>query len=160
VGVIKLSLDTLRDYVIRLELKLSPKSEISYIIGNKPLAFAIHNSISTAIKSEKVHLSGGDNVRSVFHQSLDAAIRDIGNDPRGKLFLRLLRYGPPLNDEPPMETSDGKTVLSDTECGSCIDFIYSHMVNKLKGELAELLGLEPCMDVKVNTKGCHVTKLS
>ncbi|MGH9429348.1 MAG: hypothetical protein ACRD2L_23945, partial [Terriglobia bacterium] len=30
------------------------------------------------------------------------------------------------------------------ECGSCVEFIHSHMVNRFKGALAELLALKPC----------------
>ena len=40
-----------------------------------------------------------------------------------------------------------RLVLSDPECGSCVEFIYSHMVNRFKGELAELLALEPCISL-------------
>jgi len=56
----------------------------------------------------------------------------------------LIEYGPPV-DGPEVLKSNGQTLLSDPECGSCVDFIYSHMVNRFKGELAELLALEPCI---------------
>jgi hypothetical protein len=81
----------------------------------------------------------------VFKQSLSAAIRDIEKHPRGKLFRRLVQYGPPKPDHPEVLASDGETTLSDPECGLCLDFIFSHMVNRFKGELAELLALEPCI---------------
>ncbi len=57
----------------------------------------------------------------------------------------MIEYGPRNPDEPEALTSDDETTLSDHECGSCVEFIYSHMVNRFKGELAELLALEPCV---------------
>jgi hypothetical protein len=57
--------------------------------------------------------------------------------------------------------SDGKTFLSDPECGSCVDFIYSHMINRFKGELAELLALDPCIKLihELKQKG-HISSLT
>ena len=46
-----------------------------------------------------------------------------------------------------MLTSDGKTILSDPECVKCVQLIFSHMVNKFKGDIAELLALEPCISL-------------
>ena len=87
-----------------------------------------------------VHLDGGKAVWGVFKRSLDAAIRDIETHPRGKLFRRLIEHGPHNPDDPPAPVSDGETVLSDPECGRAVEFIFSLMVNRFKGELAELLG--------------------
>jgi len=118
---------------------------ISSIIHNGPLASAIHGSVAHALDCPFVHLLGRETVWDVFTRSLHTAIRDIEEHPRGKLFLRLLEYGPHNPDHPEALTSDGKTTLSDPECGSCVEFVYSHMVNRFKGELAELLALEPCI---------------
>ncbi|MBF0558873.1 MAG: hypothetical protein HQL08_08845 [Nitrospirae bacterium] len=76
---------------------------------------------------------------------MDSAIRDIEEHPKGKLFRRLIEYGPHDPNDPEAITSDGETTLSDRECGVCVEFIYSHMVNRFKGELAELLAIEPCI---------------
>jgi hypothetical protein len=76
---------------------------------------------------------------------LDAAIRDIEGHPRGALFRRLIEYGPHHPNDREILISDGESTLSDDECGSCVEFIYSHMVNRFKGELAELLALGPCI---------------
>jgi hypothetical protein len=84
-------------------------------------------------------------VWDLFKRSLDAAVRDIEKDRRGKLFKRLIEYGPHDPDDPEALVSDKETTLSDPECGLCVEFIYSHMVNRFKGELAELLALEPCI---------------
>lgn len=115
------------------------------LIRNGALASAVYRSAAVALRSRLVHIDGGETVSGVFKQSLNTAIRDIETHPRGKLFRRLIRYGPPDPDEPEALASDGETTLSDPECGLCVDFIYSHMVNRFKGELAELLALEPCV---------------
>src|SRR5215213_5272137 len=116
------------------------------IFGNRKLAEAIYQSIDVALKSSYVQLAGGKSVWDIFERSLKAAIREIENHPRGELFRRLIEFGP-HTDGPEVVESDNKTLLSDPECGSCVDFIYSHMVNRFKGELAELLALEPCINL-------------
>ncbi len=124
----------------------SPSNEkIASMIGNRVLASAIRRSVASSLGCPFVHLVDGKTVQDIFERSLDAAIRDIEEHPRGKLFRRLIEYGPHNPDEPKALTSDGETTLSDHECGSCVEFIYSHMVNRFKGELAELLALEPCV---------------
>jgi hypothetical protein len=119
--------------------------KIASIIGNRPLASAIHRSVATALGSPFVHLACGKTVWNIFKRSLDAAIRDIEKHPRGELFQRLIKYGPHNPDDSKALTGNGKTILSDPECGSCVEFIYSHMINRFKGELAELLALDPCI---------------
>jgi hypothetical protein len=119
--------------------------EITSIIHNRPLASAIYRSVASALGSSFVHLVPGATVWDVFKMALDAAIRDIEEHPRGKLFRRLIEYGPQLPDDGETLVSDGESILSDDECSSCVEFIYSHMVNRFKGELAELLALEPCI---------------
>lgn len=122
-------------------------AEIASIVGSQPLAAAIHRSVSSALAIPFVHLSGGPGVRGVFQRSLSTAVRDIETHPRGKLFRRLIEHGPRNPDDPEATVSDGETTLSDPECGACVEFIYSHMVNRFKGELAELLALEPCIEL-------------
>lgn len=118
--------------------------KIALIIGNRPLASAIYRSVTSALGCPFVHLVGGKTEWDVFKRSLDAAIRDIEEHPRGKLFRRLIEYGPQDPNDPKALVSNGETTLSDPECGSCVEFIFSHMVNRFKGELAELLALEHC----------------
>lgn len=118
--------------------------KIVRIIGNRPLAEAIYRSVDLALKSSDIQLTDDKSVWDIFERSLNAAIRDIEEHPRGELFRRLIEYGPPTDGTEVLE-SDNKTLLSDSECGSCVEFIYSHMVNRFKGELAELLALEPCI---------------
>lgn len=118
---------------------------ISDIIGNPYLASDIYDSISLALKTPHVVLGRFTNEIDVFNGSLNAAIRDIEKDPKGILFQRLLLYGPHNPDDPIAETSDGKTILSDPECGDCVEFIFSHMINRFQGELGELLALGSCI---------------
>ena len=114
-------------------------------MGDGPLAKGIFESVATALGCPQVHLASGKTVWEVFEASLNAAIRDIETHPQGRLFRRLIEYGPALPDAPALSVSDGQAILSDPECGSCVNFIHSHMVNRFKGELAELLALEPCI---------------
>jgi hypothetical protein len=119
---------------------------ITGIINNRPLAKAIDRSIRCGLDHGHVHLAAGS-AWDVFDASLKAAVRDIESHPRGKLFRRLLEYGPPNPDDPRKLTSDEQTILSDPECGQAVQFIFSHMVNRFKGELAELLAIIPCLEL-------------
>lgn len=121
--------------------------DIASIIHNRPLASAIYESVELALRCPNVHIGEGISVWDIFNQSLDTAIRDIENHPRGKLFRRLIEYGPHHPDDPESLVSDGERTLSDPECGECVQFIFSHMINRFKGELAELLSLKPCLDL-------------
>jgi len=121
--------------------------EIAAIIHNRPLASAIFKSVASALQCPFAHIIEGNSIWDIFKQSLDAAIRDIEKHPRGKLFRRLIEYGPHHPDDPESLTSDGESTLSDPECGMCVQFIFSHMVNRFKGELAELLSIEPCLEL-------------
>jgi len=128
----------------------SPKKtidKIASIIHNQPLASAIYKSVSSALRCPFVYTIGDHTVWGVFKRSLDAAIRDIEEHPRGKLFRRLIEYGPHHPDDPESLSSDSESILSDPECGVCVQFIFSHMINRFKGELAELLSIEPCLEL-------------
>jgi hypothetical protein len=127
-------------------LDLETADHITAIIHNKLLAEAICCSIRAGLDNPCVHTMGST-AQEVFNYSLDAAIRDIESHPLGKLFQRFLDYGPPDPDAPKQLTSDGKTYLSDPECGTVVQFIFSHMVNRFKGELAELLSIAPCLEL-------------
>jgi len=119
-------------------------SKIASILGNQPLACAIHSSIQSGLGASFCHIvAGGKHTWTVFDVALKAAIRDIENHPLGKLFQRLIEYGPHNPDDPEDPASEGKTTLSDPECATCVEFIYSHMINRFKGELAELLAMKP-----------------
>lgn len=121
-------------------------NRISAIIHNQRLAHAIYQSVNGGLRSSHVHLKG-NSVWNIFNYSLHTAIRDIETHPRGKLFQRFLEYGPLDPDHPKQLTSDGETHLSDSECGKVVQFIFSHIINRFKGELAELLAIAPCLEL-------------
>ncbi|OGG53022.1 MAG: hypothetical protein A3F84_24555 [Candidatus Handelsmanbacteria bacterium RIFCSPLOWO2_12_FULL_64_10] len=123
----------------------SPLGYMASVLGSHPLAAEVHRSVAAALRCPFLHLGPAADVEEVFHRSLDAAVRDIEAHPRGKLFRRLIEHGPHLPDDPAAPASDGETTLSDLECGACVEFVFSHMVNRFKGELTELLALEPCL---------------
>ena len=128
-------------------MSIKTSRQIASIIGNLPLAKAIDNSISMALKNPKVHLVAGRTPWDVFTQSLDAAVLDVNRHPRYKLFRRLIAYGTCSPEESGWFTGNGTQELSAAESIVCIKFIFSHMVNRFKGELAELLAFEPCMSL-------------
>ena len=123
----------------------SASKKIASIIHNQPLADAIQKSVSLGLTTPFFHHVSGKTVWGIFQHSLDEAIRDIEEHPQGHLFRRLVEFGPHDPDEPKVLESDGKTLLSDKECGTCVEFVFSLMVNRFKGELAELLAIEPCI---------------
>jgi hypothetical protein len=120
---------------------------ISSFVFNFPLAESLFQSIDTGLRKQSVHFARGNTGWEVFKQSLDAAFKDIEDDPRGLLFKRLIRYGPHTDTAPHEVSGDGKTILSDPEWGKCVEFIFSFMINRFKGELAELLGVQPCLEL-------------
>ena len=120
---------------------------IASVTASRPLASAVHRSVASAIRCPSIRLVAGGTVWDVFETSLNAAIRDIAEHPLGKLFRRLIRYGPHDPDFPQSLVSDNETTLSDPECASAVQFIFSHMVNRFKGELSELLAMEPCTEL-------------
>lgn len=125
----------------------SVEERIAAIIANGRLAAGIVRALGRALDSPVAELVTGASAWDIFQRSLESAIRDIATHTRGKLLQRLLLYGAVRYDEPERLTSDGKTTLSDPECGLCVEFIYSHMINRFKGELAELLAVEPVLDL-------------
>ncbi len=121
------------------------RKRVATIIGNPLLADAIHESLRAALQHRLVCLAQRGTAWDIFQHSLKSAIRNIEAHERGKLVRRFLRYAPAAPSDPDQHTSDGQTALSDAECGSCIEFIFSHMINRFKGDLAELLALRPVL---------------
>lgn len=118
---------------------------IDEIIANPHLAKSICESISKALDCDFIHIVNGNSVWDIFNNSLLDASKNIESHPKDGLFKRLIKYGPV---DPDMEDGIGQeTYLTDSECESCLDFIYSHMINRFKGELAELLSLKPCIEL-------------
>ncbi len=91
--------------------------KIASVIHNQLLASAIHKSVASALNNPVIYLIDANSVWDIFKRSLDAAIRDIEEYPRGKLFRRLIEYGPHHPDDPESSTCDGESTLADPECG-------------------------------------------
>ena len=128
-------------------MKHSSILAIHSVIHNRRLASGLYSSISGAAEFPGFSSNAGKTVWKVFSHASHAAIRDIEQHPRGEQFRQLIEFGPLNPGEPEKLTSDNTTILSDPECAQCIEFIYSFMVNRFKGELAELLALQPCIDL-------------
>ena len=122
-------------------------NQISNIVGNHYLAKDIHHSIALALNNPFVNIGMCQDVWQTFNNSLDAATMEIETNKKNGIFQRLLQFGPLDLDQPEAPTSDGMTYLSDPECATCVEFIFSHMVNRFQGELGELLALQPCIEL-------------
>lgn len=120
------------------------ENSLGEIISNEPLALDILVSVETAISDFGTYLAGST-FKEVLQNALDASIRDIKEHPNGKLFQRFIEYGPQDENPIPESTTKSEKELTDAECEKCIEFIHSHMVNRFKGELAELLSIKPCL---------------
>jgi hypothetical protein len=117
---------------------------ISSIIGNRYLSESIYESIFLAVKNPDVLLDYKSTVINVFNRFLDNSIRDIENHEKGKLFKRLIEYGGLSFNDKSLSDFPPKTVLGDEEFVSAVNFIYSFIINRFKGDLAEILAIESC----------------
>lgn len=80
----------------------------------------------------------------IFRDAVAGAITDI--EKRASLLWRFLRYGPYEYDGDIPPDLQGSR-LTDEETSKAITFIYSHIVNCFKGQLAELLAAGPCVQL-------------
>jgi len=81
------------------------------IIGNNLIAEDIYSSVSKSHKPSDASHDEDKSVWSVFSKSLNSAIRDIEDHPNGKLFKRLIEFGPPDFGQPEILISDNWRVL-------------------------------------------------
>lgn len=75
-----------------IELSQSAIKYISSVITNEHLAAALYKSISIDLTNSYVKLLNKKSVKDVFQDSLNFAIRDIKEHPRGHLFKILIEY--------------------------------------------------------------------
>ena len=120
---------------------------ISSVISNPNIAESIYKTLNSAIKNQDIYFIHNSSVKDTFDLILENSIRDIENHPRGQLFQRLIEYGPLNPDEDDLSAYKQNTVLSDEECASAVNFIFSFIINQFKGELAELLSIQPCFNL-------------
>ena len=124
------------------------------IIANEPLALSVRASVEAGINQPHVHLSGST-FDDVVQAALCAARRDINEHRHGRMFQRFIEHGPHgVEEEVESSVSLGKE-LPDADCGTCIELIHSHMVNRFKGELAEMLAIGPCIMLVRDLQGRH-----
>lgn len=64
------------------DIKKETIETISSYIFNFPMAERLYQSIETGLRIQPVHFAGGNTVWDVFKQSLDAAVKNIEEDPR------------------------------------------------------------------------------
>jgi hypothetical protein len=62
----------------------------------------------------------------------EAGQRGLGSK---RIEAILIEFGPHDPDDPEAIGSDGETILSDPECESCVEFIYSHMVKPIQRQI-------------------------
>jgi hypothetical protein len=123
------------------------EDRLAAIIENPKLASSVVLTLNDAIRSQLVEFVKADNAWDIVQASLNSVAFEIAAHKRGPLLQRLLIHGPAAYYDPEMPRSDGMTQLSDPECGLCVEFIFSHMVNRFKGELAELLAIGPVLEL-------------
>jgi hypothetical protein len=124
------------------------KNYIASIIGNPFLAESIYENLKIAEDKIEVLSEFKIPVNESFELVLNNAIRNIEEHPRGKLFQRLIDYGPLNPDETDLSKYPTNTYLSDDECILAVNFSYSHIINRFKGDLAELLAIKPITQLK------------
>ena len=123
---------------------------ISSVISNPNIAESIYKTLNSAIKNQDIYFIHNSSVKDTFDLILENSIRDIENHPRGTIFQRLIEFGPLNPDETDLSKYPVETYLSDDECIAAINFIYSHIINRFKGDLAELLAIKPILQLKEN----------
>jgi len=126
---------------------LSNAVTLADMIGFELLGTDLSKDVETGLKdaldSSTVFHEGSDPL-SIFRATVQASIREIETDERGRLFQRFLRDGPYESEgDIPAELCNQR--LTDDETASVIAFIYSFMVNSFKGAVAELLAVKACL---------------
>ena len=121
---------------------LSLPDTIGFELLGTDLSKDAESGLKAALASGAV-FQGGNDPLSIFRGTVQASIREIETDKRGRLFQRFLRDGPYESEgDIPAELRSQR--LTDDETASVIAFIYSFMVNSFKGAVTELLAGAPC----------------
>ena len=121
---------------------LSLADTIGFELLGTDLSKDAESGLKAALASGAV-FQGGNDPLSIFRATVQASIREIQTDERGRLFQRFLRDGPYESEgDIPAELRSQR--LTDDETASVIAFIYSFMVNSFKGAVTELLAGAPC----------------
>ena len=119
---------------------------LSDTIGFELLGTGLSKDLQSGLKAALASgavIQGQDDPLSIFRATVQASIREIETDKRGRLFQRFLRDGP-FEGEGDILAEQRSQRLTDDETASAIAFIYSFMVNSFKCAVTELLAATPC----------------
>jgi len=119
-----------------------PADTVGFELLGTDLSKDVESGLRVALAGGAVFQRGNDPL-SIFRATVQASIREIQTDERGRLFQKFLRNGPYESEgEIPAELRSQR--LTDKETASVIAFIYSFMINSFKGAVTELLAAAPC----------------
>ena len=104
-------------------------AELVELLKDDDLVAALRDSVQTWPGRGSSRREAGQRLGRLILDALDAVGRDLEFHPRAALLLQLIRDEHDLTDE---------------EIGVVLELIYSHMVNRFKGDLAEILSVGTC----------------
>lgn len=105
---------------------------IARIVGHPDLAEELVTSMRAGLAESPIRGDPDVLVAERFFAARDAATLDMDSHPTGDLLKALIKED--------WEQTNTKVVR-------CLEFIYSHMVNKFKGDLAEFLAVRLCTEL-------------
>lgn len=111
----------------------TPEDAITSVVGHAGLAQELVVSIRAGLAESTISGDRDALVGNRFFAAVDAVTLDVDSDPRGNLLKSLIK-----------EDWD----RTDAEVVKCLRFIYFHMVNKFKGDLAEFLAVPICRELE------------
>lgn len=106
-------------------------AELAEILKDDALALALRDSVRAWPGRVSNRRKAGQRLGLLILDALDAVGRHLESNPRARLLQQLIRDERDLTDE---------------EIGVALELIYSHMVNRFKGDLAEILSIGTCAD--------------
>lgn len=108
------------------------RDTIACVVGHPDFAEELVSSIRAGCTQSAMSENLDALVDGRFSAAIDAVTFDIDSDPRNELLKALLK-------------EDWERI--NAEVVQCLEFIYSHMVNKFKGDLAEFLAMRLCTEL-------------
>lgn len=122
--------------------------EITFDFFPQELSADLRHSIESGLAVGATITNCSDSL-SILRKAVAETITAI--EGRSKILQRFLNLGPYWSEgDIPNEMKSH--CLSDEETAEAVRFIYHHMVNCFQGKLAELLAIEPCIQIMNNLK--------
>ncbi len=106
-------------------------AELAELLKDDGLAAALRDSVRSWPGRVSSDRKAGQRLGRLILDALDAVGRNLESNPRTALLLQLIRDERELTDE---------------EIGVALELIHSHMVNRFKGDLAEILAVGTCAE--------------